>query len=319
MSDMKRILAVLMCALVLTAFLAPAASASTKMVTTKQTSLRKSASAASQALKTIPSGSTVYRLLSYAVNGYYKVSYKGVVGYVLTSCLSSGGSSGSGGGSSSGSGGGRPGGGFRPGGGMMKSKLSLSSSKLTLSLADGPVQLTASVQTPAAPGASGGEGGETDGGGAQSQEAAFVWTSTDPTVASVAEGLVTPTGVGSCKIKCIVQTDSGKLTATCKVTVKAVAPESVTLNAASITLAVGESFQLEAQVAPDTATNKAVSWKSGKKKIASVTSGGLVTAKKVGTAKITCTAKGAKKVKSVCLVTVVATGGDAQAQLDEGL
>lgn len=313
---MKRILAVLMVATVLVAALAPAACASTKMVTTKQASLRKSASATSQALKTIPSGSTVYRLVSYATNGYYKVSYKGVVGYVLTSCLSSGSSGSSGGsGGSAGSGGGRPGGGFRPGG-MPRAKLTLSSSKLTLSLTDNPVQLTANVSTPTVPGASSGDGGNTEGDGEKTQSDTFVWTSTDPTVASVVDGLITPTGVGSCKVKCIVMTDSGKLTATCKVTVKAVPPKSVILNAASVTLTVGESFQLVAQVGPDTATNKAVSWKSSKKKIASVSSGGLITAQKAGTAKITCTAKGAKKVKAICQVTVVSStssDGDTQA------
>ena len=80
---MKRFLSVLLCALLLASLLAPTASASTKMYTTKSTYLRKSASAASGTLKTIPSGSTVYRLLSYAINGYYKVSYKGVVGLSL--------------------------------------------------------------------------------------------------------------------------------------------------------------------------------------------------------------------------------------------
>ena len=316
---MKRFLAVLLCALLLVACLAPAASASTKMYTTKATALYKSASASSGKLKTIPSGSTVYRLLSYAVSGFYKVSYKGVVGYVSTSSVStSNPSSGSGSPSSGGGGSFRPGG-FRPGGfrpGSMKPKLTLSQSKLSLFVIDDPVQLTATVTQPTWPGQKpGGDdagsagdtgNGETGGAGTDADTYTYTWTSTDPTVATVVDGLVTPVSVGSCKVKCIVQTDSGKLTATCKVTVKAVKPESVTLNATSITLTVGETYQLEAQIAPETATNQSVGWKSNKKKVAQVSSTGLITAKKAGTAKITCTAKGNKKVKVVCKVTVVA-------------
>ena len=80
----------------------------------------------------------------------------------------------------------------------------------------------------------------------------------------------------------------------------------------TLTLTVGETYQLEAQVAPETATNQSVGWKTNKKKVAQVSSTGLITAKKVGTAKITCTAKGNTKVKVVCKVTVVAASDSSE-------
>ena len=61
---------------------------------------------------------------------------------------------------------------------------------------------------------------------------------------------------------------------------------------------------VKAKVGPKNATSKAVTWKSSDKKIATVSSKGVVTAKKAGRVTITCTAKDGSNVYATCSVTV---------------
>lgn len=80
---------------------------------------------------------------------------------------------------------------------------------------------------------------------------------------------------------------------------------SVTLNKSALSLEVGKTGQLSATVLPNSATNKSVSWSSNNEAVATVSSKGIVTAKKAGTAVITATAANGKSAS--CTVTV--TGG----------
>lgn len=293
---MKKVLSVALTALLIVLTMQPLASASSILYAKYAVSIRSTPSSSGTVYKTVPKGGQVTRQ-SGSSGGYIRVSYKGCSGWAPSSAFSSssGGSSDGSGGSSGGSGGGRPGG--FPGG--FKPTLKLSSKKLTFTLGDDPVTLTATVKMPAMP------GGETDDD-SETETYTFTWTSLDPTVATVSEdGTVTPVGTGKCKIKCICVTSMGKVTAKCTVKVNPIKPTSVTLDQTSITLKVGETCQLTATVAPDDATDKTVSWSSKKKKIAKVSKTGLITAVKVGTTKIICKTKNGKK-KAVCTVTVVA-------------
>lgn len=133
---------------------------------------------------------------------------------------------------------------------------------------------------------------------------AVEWSSSNPAVASVNDnGLVTGLSVGSAKIS--VLTKSGGLSATANITVKEkVYPvEGVSLNKSELALYQGESETLVASVIPENATNKNVRWTSGNKKIATVTAGGLVSAKGAGSTTITVTTDDGKKTAS-CDVTV---------------
>lgn len=81
----------------------------------------------------------------------------------------------------------------------------------------------------------------------------------------------------------------------------------VELNYTSYTLENNSSFQLEAYVKPDNARNKSVTWSVqgiGANYI-SVSETGLVTAKKIGTARVLATTV-EKKLTASCIVTVVA-------------
>ena len=102
-----------------------------------------------------------------------------------------------------------------------------------------------------------------------------------------------------------VTTTDGSKTATCKVTVKEkVAVTGVTLAKTTATVYVGETLSLKATVAPSDATDQTVTWKSSNKAVAKVSSKGVVTALKAGTATITVTTKDGSKT-ATCTVTVI--------------
>lgn len=77
----------------------------------------------------------------------------------------------------------------------------------------------------------------------------------------------------------------------------------VKLNKSKLTLAKGKSVTLKATVAPANATNKAVTWKSSKKKVVTVDKNGKIKAVGKGTATITVTTADGSK-KATCRVTV---------------
>lgn len=130
------------------------------------------------------------------------------------------------------------------------------------------------------------------------------WQSSNTRVARVdQEGLVTPVKAGACTIRYQVRDGSKTKQATCRITVKSVAPKSVTLSQDTASIMVGSSVQLSASVLPENALGSKVTWKSSNAKVASVSANGLVSAKAPGTAKIVCTTASGK-CKAVCQVTV---------------
>ncbi|MCQ4023102.1 MULTISPECIES: Ig-like domain-containing protein [unclassified Ruminococcus] len=136
----------------------------------------------------------------------------------------------------------------------------------------------------------------------KSDEGAYsiVYSSNNSSVASVkaAGGFVTAKKVGTATITAT--TYNGKKV-TCKVTVKK-APTKVSLNKTSLTLGIGEQYDLNSSLKSGEGAYSIV-YSSDNSSVASVkAAGGLVTANKVGTATITATAYNGKKV--TCKVTV---------------
>ena len=119
------------------------------------------------------------------------------------------------------------------------------------------------------------------------------------------KAIITATGTGTTTIKATVD---GK-TAECSVTVKApttIPVTGVSLNKASTTLTVGDTETLTATVAPEDATNKAVTWSSNDSTVATVDESGKVTAVGAGTATIKATAADGSGKSDTCTVTVTA-------------
>ena len=123
------------------------------------------------------------------------------------------------------------------------------------------------------------------------------WGSSDVSVATVADGIVTAKSPGTVTVTA----KSGIYTTDCNVTVT-VDIESLSLDKTNLSLSIGETAQLTATVKPDDATDKNVSWTSSDESVAKVDNG-KVTAVKSG--KATIIAKCGDKTAE-CEVTVYA-------------
>lgn len=133
-----------------------------------------------------------------------------------------------------------------------------------------------------------------------------VWSSSNTKVATVNQnGVVKGVKAGKAKITLTVQNpgDAQALVLSKDVTVKQYVT-SIKLNAARKTIYNGKSFVLKAKVNPKNAANKAVTYKSSNRKIATVTSKGVVKGIKPGRVTITVTAKDGSKKAAKCQVTV---------------
>ena len=129
------------------------------------------------------------------------------------------------------------------------------------------------------------------------------WSSSNPEFATVDNGVVTAVSAGEATIT--VTTEDGGKTATCKVTVtpKTVPVSSIQVQGAA-SIYVGDTAKLTATITPDGASNKAVTWDSQNKDIATVDQQGNVKALKAGTATITATAQDGSGISGSCVVTV---------------
>ncbi len=131
------------------------------------------------------------------------------------------------------------------------------------------------------------------------------WESENPNIATVDKnGVVKGKKVGTTYVTCT--TNNSKKIATCKVTVKkGVLSKKLTLNKTKLSLYDGKTYTLKVTFSPSNTTTKTCSWSSSNKKVATVTSKGVITAVNPGTATITCKAKDTGKTVK-CKVTVKA-------------
>ncbi len=133
----------------------------------------------------------------------------------------------------------------------------------------------------------------------------LTWTSANPSIATVNNGVVTAVAVGTVKI--YTQTDgTGTISDTCVYTI---IPDcytgdvTITLNNQNVSLYKGETAQLTASVSPANACDKTLIWSSSDPTIASV-SDGLVSAKNFGTVTISATSFVNSQVVSKATVVV---------------
>jgi len=126
--------------------------------------------------------------------------------------------------------------------------------------------------------------------------------STNTAVATVSStGLVEGLSKGNATI--IVKTADGTdIRKTCKVTVTGPV-ESIKLNKTTANLEVGKTLTLKTTIKPSNTVDKSVTWSSSDTTIATVSSTGSITGKKVGNADITVTTVNGQKT-ATCKVTV---------------
>ncbi len=132
---------------------------------------------------------------------------------------------------------------------------------------------------------------------------AVTYKSSNKKVATVnAKGKITAKKKGKAVITVISKANKKK-TVKIKVTVGTPVTK-VKLNKTKANLNVGKSLTLKTILSPKKPSNKGIIWKSSNTKVATVTSKGVVKAKKAGTVKITATAKDGSGKKATCKVTV---------------
>ena len=130
---------------------------------------------------------------------------------------------------------------------------------------------------------------------------ALLWSSSNPKVAAVDQnGRVAGLKVGKATIT--VKTKDGSFKASCSVSVEILA-EKLTLKSTKATVKSGQTVKLGYTVLPKNTTNKALTWSSSNKAVASVNKNGVVTGIKGG--KVTITAKTSNGIAKKCTVTVI--------------
>ena len=105
------------------------------------------------------------------------------------------------------------------------------------------------------------------------------WISGNKNIANVTSaGKVVAKGVGATIIT--VKTAGGK-TAKCKVYVRT-NPSKITLNKANVTLKKGKAYKLKYSIPKNSYVSK-ITWSTGNAKVATISSAGVIKAKKTGT------------------------------------
>ena len=151
---------------------------------------------------------------------------------------------------------------------------------------------------------------------------AVTWSSSDTTIARVSgSGVVTAVATGSATITATSEGQSG----TSSVSVTPVSVASVAVTPASAGVQVGQTVQLTATLKDangNTLSGRVVTWASSNTGVASVSNGGLATAKAAGTATITATSEGKSgtstvTVTSVPVASVTVNPGSANLQVGQ--
>ena len=137
----------------------------------------------------------------------------------------------------------------------------------------------------------------------ETSDSFVVWSSNDESVASVDEnGVVCGYKQGHCVITAT--SINGGYTANC--TVNVLQPiTDIQLDKHEVTVKTGNSVQLKATILPDNADNEQVVWTSDNEDIATVSTDGIVIAKKAGVAMIMCKSEENEGINDVCQVTVI--------------
>ena len=153
-------------------------------------------------------------------------------------------------------------------------------------------------------------------GAEDASDKSVIWSSSDESIATVsANGRVTVnanlTADATVTITAasVDSTDGNPVLATCTITIKYIAPTSVTLNKSTAEMVVGGStLALTATIAPEDVSNKGIVWSSSDENIATVSANGVVTVNSDLTADTTVTITAASAadgtVNATCVITV---------------
>lgn len=129
-----------------------------------------------------------------------------------------------------------------------------------------------------------------------------LWASSNISVASVSNGIVTAISPGSCVIKART-TDGSNLESTCVISVASIPVSTISFDNESIDLLVGEEKAIVASVYPKNATNPSLTWTSSNGNVVTV-SNGKVIAVGAGNAAVSARTTDGSDITATCSVTV---------------
>ena len=132
-----------------------------------------------------------------------------------------------------------------------------------------------------------------------SAEGEIIWTSEDPTIASVEKGKITAMAEGETVITASL---GDSTTAQCQVVVGGVPVKKISIKPEKLSLEVGATTDLSFQLAPKNASTTGLQWSSSQEDIAVVDAEGHVNAVATGKAVIQLSAPGG--VKAICRLEV---------------
>lgn len=126
---------------------------------------------------------------------------------------------------------------------------------------------------------------------------AVEWASSDESVATVSDGVVTGVSIGDA---IVTATAVNGVSASCKISVKPVLVSEIMVTPTRAVAKVGDIIQLSVRILPDKATDKRVEWISEDCSIASVSPDGLVTIISEGETTVTVRAMDGSGVMAEC-------------------
>ena len=130
----------------------------------------------------------------------------------------------------------------------------------------------------------------------------LTWNSSNTSVATISNGVLTTTGIGTTTITC---TAHNGVSAHCEVTVNPILATSIALNVENVELSTTEKVQLSATVLPANTTTPNVTWSTSNSNIATVDGSGLITAIAPGICDIVATTTDGSNLMASCRVNVL--------------
>ena len=145
---------------------------------------------------------------------------------------------------------------------------------------------------------------------ANASDKSVLWSSKNNEIATVDDnGVITAQSIGETVISAT-SVSNPEVTADCHITVVPTPVTEINLNQTSVYIQVGATFQFEATILPETATNKNLRWSSGNLEVASIDANGVVTAHAIGTTTINVLAEDGSGITASATVNVIPTPAD---------
>lgn len=137
----------------------------------------------------------------------------------------------------------------------------------------------------------------------ETSNSTLTWYTSDETIATVNNGIITGVGEGTCKVYCMAN-DNGGVIASANVTVS-IATRELLLSENELNLQVDESHALIATVVPDNTTNQNVTFTSLDPTIATIDVDGYITGIKQGTTSVIVETTDGTNLGQECIVNII--------------